>query len=193
MIAAIRDAVGPDIEVLIDAHALYNVPTAVRLANRLAPYAITWFEEPCPPESYDALEQVRAQIGTRISVGERLYTRYEFLPVLARHLTDYVMPDVTWTGGISELRRIAALAETFYIPISPHDASGPINIMAGAQVMMTVPNFYRLEARRVNLECYNAFLREPLEVRDGALQVPERPGLGIALEAAYLEAHQITT
>jgi galactonate dehydratase len=193
MIAAIRDAVGPDIEVLIDAHALYNVPTAVRLANRLAPYAITWFEEPCPPESYDALEQVRAQISTRISVGERLYTRYEFLPVLSRHLTDYVMPDVTWTGGISELRRIAALAETFYVPISPHDASGPVNIMAGAQVMLTVPNFYRLEARRVNLDCYNAFLREPLEVHDGALHVPRRPGLGIALDAAYLEAHQITT
>src|SRR5215471_8040117 len=86
MIEGIRGAVGPDIEVLIDAHALYNVPTAVRLANRLAPCNITWFEEPCPPESYDALEQVRAQVPTRISVGERLYTRYEFLPVLSRHL-----------------------------------------------------------------------------------------------------------
>jgi galactonate dehydratase len=192
MIAAIRDAVGPDIEVLIDAHALYNVPTAVRLANRLAPYAITWFEEPCPPESYDALEQVRSQISTRISVGERLYTRYEFLPVLSRHLTDYVMPDVTWTGGISELKKIAALAETFYIPVSPHDASGPVNVMAGAQVMMTVPNFYRLEARRVDLNFYNTFLTEPLAVQDGSLLVPGRAGLGIALDIEYLEAHQIS-
>ena len=191
MIAGIRDAVGPDIEVLIDAHALYNVPTAVRLANRLAPYAITWFEEPCPPESYDALEQVRAQIPTRISVGERLYTRFEFLPVLTRHLSDYVMPDVTWTGGISELKKIATLAETFYIPISPHDASGPVNVLAGAQVMMNVPNFYRLEARRVNLDFYNAFIDVPLEVRDGALVVPKRPGLGASLNIAYLEAHQL--
>ena len=70
-----------------------------------------------------ALEQVRAQVPTRISVGERLYTRFEFLPVLNRRLTDYVMPDVTWTGGISELKKIATLAEIFYIPISPHDAS----------------------------------------------------------------------
>ena len=191
MIEAIRDAVGPDIEVLIDAHALYNVPTAVRLANRLAPYAITWFEEPCPPESYDALEQVRAQIPTRISVGERLYTRFEFLPVLTRHLTDYVMPDVTWTGGISELKKIATLAETFYVPISPHDASGPVNVMAGAQVMMSVPNFYRLEARRVDLECYNVLVDEPLRVRDGALLVPRRPGLGVSLNGEYLEAHQV--
>jgi galactonate dehydratase len=191
MIAGIRDAVGPDIEVLIDAHALYNVPTAVRLANRLAPYAITWFEEPCPPESYDALQQVRAQVPTRISVGERLYTRFEFLPVLTRQLTDYVMPDVTWTGGISELKKIATLAETFYIPISPHDASGPVNVLAGAQVMMSVPNFYRLEARRVNLDFYNAFIDVPLEVRDGALVLPKRPGLGASLDIAYLEAHQL--
>jgi galactonate dehydratase len=191
MIAGIREAVGPDIEILIDAHALYNVPTAVRLAQRLAPYAITWFEEPCPPESYDALEQVRNQVPVRISVGERLYTRFEFLPILTRHLSDYVMPDVTWTGGISELKKIAALAETFYIPISPHDASGPINVLAGAQVMMSVPNFYRLEARRIDLEFYNAFLAEPLEVRDGALIVPRRPGLGNRLDQSYLEAHAI--
>jgi galactonate dehydratase len=191
MIEGIRKAVGPDVEVLIDAHALYNVPTAVRLANRLAPYAITWFEEPCPPESYDALEQVRAQVPTRISVGERLYTRYEFLPVLTRHLTDYVMPDVTWTGGISELKKIATLAETFYVPISPHDASGPVNVMAGAQVMMTVPNFYRLEARRVDMEFYNAFVEEPLVVVNGALHVPKQPGLGVRLDVNYLEKNQI--
>jgi galactonate dehydratase len=130
-------------------------------------------------------------VPTRISVGERLYTRFEFLPVLTRHLTDYVMPDVTWTGGISELKKIATLAEIFYIPVSPHDASGPVNVMAGAQVMMTVPNFYRLEARRVNMQFYNAFLEEPLDVRDGALSVPTRPGLGVRLNVEYLQAHEV--
>jgi galactonate dehydratase len=192
MIEGIRNAVGPDVEILIDAHALYNVPTAVRLAKRLAPCNITWFEEPCPPESYDALESVRAQVPTPISVGERLYTRFEFLPVLTRHLTDYVMPDVTWTGGISELKKIATLAETFYVPISPHDASGPVNVMAGAQVMLTVPNFYRLEARRVALDFYDDLLEDPIEVRDGAVIVPNRPGLGVRLNQRYLEQNQIT-
>jgi galactonate dehydratase len=191
MIAGIREAVGPDVQVLIDAHALYNVPTAVRLATRLAPYNITWFEEPCPPESYDALESVRNQVPTSICVGERLYTRFEFLPVLNRHLTDYVMPDVTWTGGISELKKIATLAETFYIPISPHDASGPVNLMAGAQVSITVPNFYRLEARRVKLDFYNAFLEQPLTVQGDALIVPQVPGLGVKLNLEYLKAHEI--
>lgn len=98
---------------------------------------------------------------------------------------------MTWTGGISEVKKIATLAETFYVPISPHDAFGPINLLAGAQVMMTVPNFYRLEARRVNLDFYNAFLDEPLVVQDGALLVPRRPGLGASLDPNYLQAHQV--
>jgi galactonate dehydratase len=191
IIAGIREAVGPDIEILIDAHALYNVPTAVRLATRLAPYAITWFEEPVPPESYHALRQVRDQVPVRICVGERLYTRFEFVPIFEGRLADYVMPDVTWTGGISELKKIATMAEAYYIPISPHDASGPVNLMAGAQVAMTTPNFYRLEARRVTLDFYNAFLDEPLVVRDGALQVPRRPGLGIRLNPDYLRANAL--
>jgi galactonate dehydratase len=191
MIEGIRKAVGPDIQVLIDAHAMYNVPTAIRLATRLAPYDITWFEEPCPPESYDALHQVRDQVPVPICVGERLYTRHEFLPVLNRRASDYIMPDVTWTGGISELKKIATLAESFYIPVSPHDASGPVNLMAGAQVSMTIPNFYRLEARRIRLDFYNAFLETPLQVVGDKLIVPRAPGLGARLDVDYLKAHEV--
>ena len=86
-------------EILIDAHALYNVPTAVRLATRLAPHRITWFEEPVPPESYPALKQVRDQAPMPICVGERLHTRFEFVPVFEGRLADFVMPDVTWTAA----------------------------------------------------------------------------------------------
>lgn len=191
MIAAIREAVGPQVELLIDAHAIYNVPTAIRLATRLAAYNIHWFEEPCPPESYHALQQVREQVPTRICVGERLHTRFEFVPVLERRLADFIMPDVTWTGGITELKKIANMAEAYYIPISPHDASGPINILAGAHVSLNVPNFYKLEARRVRFDFYNAFLSEPLEVRDGDLVVPNRPGLGVSLNPDYLRANEV--
>jgi galactonate dehydratase len=101
------------------------------------------------------------------------------------------MPDVTWTGGISELKKISTLAETFYIPVSPHDASGPINVLAGAHVMLTTPNFYRLEARRVRLDFYNAFLEDPLQVTGDQLTVPNRPGLGTRLNLDYLRAHQV--
>jgi galactonate dehydratase len=187
IVAAVREAVGPDVEILIDAHAMYNVPTAVRLANRLAPYSIHWFEEPVPPESLQALRQVREQMGVRISVGERLHTRWEVLPVLAGCLTDFLMPDVTWTGGISELKKISTLAEAYYVPMSPHDAGGPVNVLAGAHVMATVPNFYRLETSRASLDFYNPMIDEPLQIRNGELVLPRRPGLGVELSRDYLK------
>ena len=190
-VAAIREAVGPGVELLIDAHALYNVPTAVRLARRLAPFNIHWFEEPVPPESYPALRQVREQVPVPICVGERLHTRFEVAPVLEQRLADFLMPDVTWTGGISELKKIATLAEAYYVPVSPHDASGPINVLAGAHVMLTVPNFYKLETMRSRLDAYDAFIDTPLDVREGHLHVPDRPGLGLEMNLDYLRAHAV--
>ncbi len=99
------------------------------------------------------------------------------------------MPDVTWTGGISELKKISTLAESYYIPVSPHDASGPINVIAGAQVMMTVPNFYKLETSKYDLSDYNPFIDYPLDIRNGDLYLSDRPGLGINLDREYMSAH----
>lgn len=192
ILAAARAAVGPEMEILIDAHGLYNVPSAVRLANKMAAYNIFWFEEPVPPESWKALKQVREQVKVSLCTGERLHTRWEFVPIFEQGLADFVMPDVTWTGGISELKKIATMAEAYYIPISPHDASGPINVMAGAQVMMTVPNFYKLEVHRYNLSGYNILIDQPLDVRQGCLYVPEqRPGLGVELNLDTLRTYEV--
>ena len=190
-IAAIREAVGPEFEILIDAHGNFDVPTAIRISTSLAPYNITWFEEPVPPESYHALRQVKDQVPVRICVGERLHTRYEFVRIFEQGLADFVMPDVTWTGGISELKKISTMAETYNIPMSPHDASGPINVLAGAHVMMTVPNFYRLETSRFDLSNYNVLIDEPLDVREGRLHLPERPGLGVEMDMDYLRANAV--
>ena len=192
ILAAAREAVGPDFEILIDAHGLYNVPTSVRLANKMAEYAIHWFEEPVPPESWKALKQVKEQVVTPICTGERLHTRWEFVPIFENGRADYVMPDVTWTGGISELKKIATMAEAYYVPISPHDASGPINVVAGAQVMMTVPNFYKLEVSRHDLSGYDSLIDEPLDVRGGHLLLSERPGLGVNLRPDVLAAYAVS-
>ena len=188
---AVRNAVGPSIEILIDAHGKYNVPTAIDLCRGLEEFDIFWFEEPVPVESNHALKQVREKTNAKISVGERLFTRWEFINVFENELADFIMPDVTWTGGISELKKIATLAESYYIPISPHDASGPINVMAGAQVMMTVPNFYKLETSRYDLSNYNSFIDEPLDIRRGDLYIPERPGLGVNLDPEALKKYAI--
>jgi galactonate dehydratase len=191
VVAAAREAAGPDIEILIDAHGMYNVPTAIRLANKMAEWNIFWFEEPVPVESWKALKQVKEQITPLVSVGERLHTRWDFVPIFENGLADYIMPDVTWTGGITELKKIATMAEAYYIPISPHDASGPINVISGAQVMMTVPNFYKLETSRYDLSGYNVMVDYPLEISEGNLSVSDRPGLGVNLDPEWLAAHEI--
>lgn len=191
-LAAAREEAGDAIEIMIDAHAMYNVPSAIRLANKMAEYNIHWFEEPVPVESWKALQQVRERVKTPICVGERLHTRWEFVPIFENGLADYIMPDVTWTGGISELKKIATMAEAYYIPISPHDASGPVNVMAGAQVMMTVPNFYKLEVNRYDLSGYNLMIDEPLDIRDGCLYVSDRPGLGVNFKLDVLQQYEAT-
>lgn len=189
VVAAVRDAIGPDVELLIDAHGHYTVPTAVRLAMRLEPYRIGWFEEPVPPESPQALKAVREQVSVPICVGERLYTRWDFVPIFEGGLADFVMPDVVWTGGISELVRIATMSEAYHVPISPHNAMGPLQIAAGAHVSMTVPNFYRLEHSVSFIPSYQACLREKLAFDGEQLRVSDRPGLGHNLDVEVLRAH----
>ena len=190
--ALIRETTGPDIEILIDAHGRFDVPTAIRLCRSLEEAGqIDWFEEPCPPESLNALKQVREKINAPISWGERGHTKWDFVPVLENKLADYIMPDVTWTGGITELKKISALCESYYIPVSPHDAAGPINVVAGAQVMMTVPNFYKLETSEWNLSKYDPLIDKPLDNSNGSLKLSARPGLGIEMNRDYLQAHEI--
>lgn len=190
--ALIRETAGPDIEILIDAHGRFDVPTAIRLCRSLEEAGnIDWFEEPVPPESYGALKQVRDKVSAAISVGERAHTKWDFVPILENKLADYIMPDVTWTGGITELKKIATLAEAYYVPISPHDAGGPINVLAGAHVMMTVPNFYRLETSRWDLSVYNVLMHTPLDNSRGSLKLSRGPGLGIEMNRDYLTANQL--
>ena len=191
-IAAAREAVGPDIEILIDNHARFDVPTAIRLAKALEPYDIFWFEEPVGVESNTALKQVRDATNVPICVGERIHTRWEFVPILEQGLADFIMPDITWTGGISELKKICIQAESYYIPVSPHDASGPINVIAGAQVMITVPNCYRVETSRADLHAYDCLMDVPLDIRGDKIHLdPARPGIGIEMDRQFLNAHLV--
>lgn len=186
---AVREAVGPKVEVLIDAHGHYNVPNAVRIGNRLFDESqIGWFEEPLPPESFKGLKSVREQLRAPMCVGERLFTRFDFLPVLEGGLADYLMPDVTWTGGISELKKIATMAEAYYVPVSPHNAQGPGQILAGAHTMMTVPNFYKLEHATGFKPGYDHFLQEPLQWEANKLKLWDRPGLGVDLDMDKVKA-----
>ncbi len=189
LVAALRSAVGPNIELMIDAHGNFDLPTATQLCNRMLKYNLTWFEEPLQPEGNEALRQLKTNTDMPLCVGERKYTRWDFLPLLQEGLVNFIMPDICWTGGITEVRKIAILAESFYVPVTPHDASGAFNVIAGAHTMMTVPNFYRLEMSDHSVKAYNSVITEPLDVRNGYLHLPNRPGLGYALNHDFIASH----
>jgi galactonate dehydratase len=189
-IEGVRLAVGPDVDILVDFHGNYNAASALRCIRALQPYDITWFEEPFPPESLDALRHLRAQTDAPLCVGERLYTRWEFVPVLREGLANYVMPDVCWTGGISELRKIATLAEAYAVPVAPHGALGPLQTIAAAHVALVTPNLYRQEILGPDYQRhYGASLVGGLDIRDGMLFLSDAPGLGVELDEDWLCAH----
>ena len=191
IVRATRDAVGARFEILIDAHGHYNVPVAIRVANNLHEQSrIEWFEEPLPPEGLDGLATIRAHTDPNICVGERLFTRWDFLPVFHGNLADYIMPDIVWTGGISEIRKIATMAEAYYIPISPHNAMGSLQILAGAHVAMSTVNFYRLEHSVASIPAYNAMLEEPIDFHGQYVKVSGKPGLGAEVSMDAIDRYK---
>ena len=165
LMSELRKSLGNDIELMIDAHGNFDISTAINLCRRMEKFNLTWFEEPLQPESLESHRQLRKNTDINLCIGERKFTRWDFAPYLQEGLVNYIMPDICWTGGISELKRIAVLAETYYTPISPHDASGPINIIAGAHVMMNVPNIYRLEMSEHSIKQYNSVITEKLNIK----------------------------
>lgn len=190
-IETVRDAVGWDVELLIDFHGHYNAASALRCIRALEPYGIGWFEEPFPPESLEALRHLRAQTDAPLCVGERLYTRWDFVPVLRDGLANFLMPDVCWTGGISELRKIATMAEAYAVPIAPHGALGPLQTVAAAHVALVTPNLYRQEILGpVWQRHYQDCVPVGLDLGHGELRLSERPGLGVELDLEYVAAHR---
>ncbi len=190
---ALREAVGPTYELLVDAHARFDVASAIRACRALEPVKLVWLEEPVPVESVQALRQVRENTNIPLSVGERHFTRWDYVEIFKERLVDYVMPDVAWTGGISELRRIASMAEAYFIRFSPHDALGPVMLMAGVQTDMTVPNLYRQECVHEFFPDYAKVLKKMFKVEDGAIVPdPKAPGLGVELDHEKIKQYMVS-
>jgi len=185
----IRKRVGPEIALAVDTHARYNAVTTVRLAKRLEPVNLMWYEEPVPPENNAVLRAIRPQLPVPVCLGERLYTRYDFRQILEEHLADIIMPDIVRTGGITEMHKIAAMADTYYVPMAPHNAAGPICTLASAHVMASIPNFFRLEFFINDAPWRDTVIKPALEVKNGHLALSDAPGLGVELDDAVLQAH----
>jgi galactonate dehydratase len=195
-VAAVREAIGPDVDLAIDLHARYDVPSACRIAWELEPLRLLWLEEPVPAENIDALVRVRAQTRTPICVGENLYLRWGFRELLERGAVDVIEPDVPKCGGLAEAKKIANLAEMHYVPFAPHLVSTPVGTMATSHQCAAIPNFlvqewHALEEREV----WDSYVVAPdgsgSIVKDGYITLPDTPGIGVEPDMDAVRAHAV--
>jgi len=195
-VAAVREAIGPDVDLAIDLHARYDVPSACRIAWELEPFRLLWLEEPVPAENIDALARVRAQTRTPICVGENLYLRWGFRELLERGAVDVIEPDVPKCGGLAEAKKIANLAEMHYVPFAPHLVSTPVGTMATSHQCAAIPNFlvqewHALEEREV----WDSYVAAPdgsgSIISGGYITIPDTPGIGVEPDMDAVRAHAV--
>ncbi|MDR2980932.1 MAG: mandelate racemase/muconate lactonizing enzyme family protein [Puniceicoccales bacterium] len=188
---AVREAVGPEFDMMIETHAMLNGQIAVKMAERLAPLGMTWYEEPAGPENADTLRALRERLPGNVSicVGERHYTRHCFRPILEKHACDIIMPDITRCGGPSEMKRIATMAETYNVLLAPHNPNGPLSTLASAHVCASIPNFFRCEFMFNDVPWRDKVITHPFDVKNGKLILSERPGLGVDLVEEEMARH----
>ena len=180
-VAEVRSAVGDSVDLLIEGHGRFNIPTAIKIAKELERFGPMFFEEPVPPDSLDALKAVRDKSPVAIAAGERLYTRWDYRKMFDLMAADYIQPDISHAGGIMELKKIAAEAESRYIPFAPHNPSGPVANAATLQLAASCPNFCILEIMYSDVVYRKDITTESLEYKDGFMKIPDKPGLGIEI------------
>ena len=181
IVAAVRDAVGPEVDLMLDVHGRLNVPTAIAMCRELAPYDLRWIEEPTPPESIDALVDVRAHSPVPIAAGERWFEPGKFLEALNKKAVDILQPDVSHAGGMGETKRISHMAHHHLIPVAPHNPVGPVMNAMTLHMSVAVPNFSIFETVSVDVPWRKELVNETLQFEDGAILAPTAPGLGVEL------------
>ena len=180
-VAAVRDAVGPEIDLMLDVHGRLNVPTAIAMCRELARFDLRWIEEPTPPESIDALAEVRANSPIEIAAGERWFEPGKVLEALQKHAVDVLQTDVSHFGGLSETKRIAHLAHAHLIPLAPHNPVGPVMNAMTLHTSVAIPNFAIFETVSIDVPWRKTLVRETLQFDNGDLLAPTAPGLGVEL------------
>ena len=193
LVEAVYDAVGPDVELLIEMHGRFNPVTAVEIIRELAKFKPAWVEEPVPPENLRALRDVREAVlplGIPVATGERIHSRYEYRELFELQAADIIQVDLTHFGGILNTKKLAATAETHYVLVAPHNVGGPISTMAALHLAATTHNF---KIQEYFNDFADPFVTEAAigmpEVIDGYFTMPDAPGLGIDIDEAVIAEH----
>ncbi|MFF3402912.1 mandelate racemase/muconate lactonizing enzyme family protein [Streptomyces sp. NPDC002659] len=190
-LTAVREAVGDDIEILTDANCAYDLDQATRVGTVLHDLGIHWFEEPLQVDDLANLGELRRRTGLTIVNGETHFTRFDQRESLLHHAIDVFMPNVARCGGITEATRIAALASAFHVDIAPHGVGSGVSLCAALQLCAATPNLRTYEYNRLPNPIRERILTNPPEFRDGALFVPQGPGLGAEVDDAVVDRYTI--
>lgn len=189
-VEAVRHAVGDGIDLLVEFHGRFSPIMALEAIRAMVSYAPTWCEEPIPPDNHEAMAQVVAASPLRIATGEHVYSRFGFLSLLRHKAAHVLQPDIVYSGGFLETKKIAALAETFYVSVAPHNCDGPLKTLASIHLCANIPNFLILET----FEDYDVPWRHELtpgcpRVQNGQYAVPSTPGWGTEVNEDLLRKH----
>ncbi|MDD5602916.1 MAG: galactonate dehydratase [Eubacteriales bacterium] len=187
--AEVRKTVGPGVDIAIDFHGRVSPAVAKRLMRMLEPYCPFFIEEPCLPENVDEMVDIARSSVIPVATGERLFTRWGYRDVIIKQAAKVLQPDLCHTGGIFEARKIAAMAEIYYMTIAPHNPLGPISLAACLQLDACTPNFLIQEYLGMpeKWDLGETILKEPFVIKDGYIDVPKGPGLGIELDDKGIE------
>jgi galactonate dehydratase len=193
LVEAVRDAVGPQVEILVEMHGRFNPPTAIEIAKELARFQPGWYEEPVPPENLAALKKVTqavAPLGVPVATGERLHTSYEYRELFELQAADVIQPDISHFGGLLNTKKLAAWAEAYYILVAPHNVGGPVSTAAALHLAACTPNFKIQEHFNDFADSYVLDAAPGLpKVVDGYFPLPQGPGLGLTLDESVIAAH----
>jgi len=187
--AAAREGAGEDAEIFVECGERLSPRTAVLAAHAFAPYRPGWFEEPIPFENAKAMAQLAREMPVPIATGERLLSRWEYRELLESGGCKVIQTDLMHAAGITEVRKIATLADTYYLPVAPHNPAGPICTLAAMHLAAAIPNFLILEQMEGERPLRDAVCTEPVRYENGFFHLPTTPGIGTDLNLDALATH----
>jgi len=188
-VAAVREAVGNEVDVCVEIHRRLGIPEAVELGRLLRPFRPFFYEDPITPDSVESMGEVARQVDVPIATGERLHTIWEFRELLQARAASYVRPDVCHAGGLTQGKKIAALAEAYNVGVIPHNPLTPVSTAACVQLDACIPNFVLQEYTGEDQPPKSEMVIEPLQLDAGYLKIPEAPGIGIEIDEDYFARH----
>ena len=188
-VAAVRDAVGNDVDICVEVHRRLGIPEAIELAREIQEFRPLFYEDPTTPDSNESMAEIARNISIPIATGERLHTLWEFRELLQQRAARFIRPDVCLAGGLTHCKKIAAVAESFNVGVIPHNPLTPVSTAACVQLDACIPNFVLQEYTGEDRPPKSLMVKKPIRLEAGHLIIPEEPGIGVELNDEFFAAH----